>query len=91
MLDDLKALEADPSEGAPKILVVSAGTVEANKAMGLRSTVVLDQEFATGRAYGTNGTPTAVLIDEQGKVASEVAAGAPAVLALVRAGQQTEA
>jgi hypothetical protein len=29
--------------------------------------------------------------DEQGKVASEVAAGAPAVLALARAGQQTEA
>jgi methylamine dehydrogenase accessory protein MauD len=91
MLDDLKALEAEPPEGTPKILVVSAGTVEANKAMGLRSTVVLDQEFATGRAFGTNGTPTAVLIDEQGRVASEVAAGAPAVLALARAGQQTEA
>jgi peroxiredoxin len=91
MLDDLKALEAEPPEGAPKILVVSAGTVEANKAMGLRSTVVLDQEFATGRAFGTNGTPTAVLIDEQGKVASEVAAGAPAVLALARAEQRSEA
>jgi methylamine dehydrogenase accessory protein MauD len=91
MLDDLKALEADSPEGAPKILVVSAGTVEANEAMGLRSTVVLDQEFATGHAFGTNGTPTAVLIDEHGKVASEVAAGAPAVLALARAGQQSEA
>jgi methylamine dehydrogenase accessory protein MauD len=90
MLDDLKALEANPPEGAPKILVVSTGTVEANKAMGLRSTVVLDQEFATGQAFGTNGTPTAVLIDEQGKVATEVVAGAPAVLALAGA-SQTEA
>jgi hypothetical protein len=58
--------------------------------MGLRSTVVLDQEFATGQAFGTNGTPTAVLIDEQGKVATEVVAGAPAVLALAGA-SQTEA
>jgi hypothetical protein len=55
--------------------------------MGLRSTVVLDQEFATGRAFGTNGTPTAVLIDEQGKIASELAVGAPGVLALAGASQ----
>ena len=81
MLDDLKALEVNP----PKILVVSTGTVEENKALGLRSTVVLDQGFATASAFGSNGTPTAVLVDEEGKIASEVAAGAPAVLALARA------
>jgi hypothetical protein len=90
MLDDLKALEADPPEGAPRILVVSAGTVEANKAMGLRSTVVLDKNFRVGSAFGANGTPMAVLVDEEGKIASELAAGAPAVLALAGA-SQTEA
>jgi peroxiredoxin len=85
MLDDLKDWEADPPEGAPKALVVSAGTVEANKAMGLSSRVVLDQQFAAGRAFGTSGTPSAVLVDERGKIASEVAVGAPAVLALAGA------
>ena len=90
MLDDLKAREADPPEGAPRILVVSAGTVEANKAMGLPSTVVLDQGFNTGLAFGASGTPSAVLVDSGGKVASEVAVGAPAVLALAGA-SQTEA
>jgi len=90
MLDDLKSLEADPPKGAPKILVVSTGTVEANKEMGLRSTVVLDQQFAAGSAFGANGTPMAVLIDERGKIASEAVAGAPAVLALAGA-SQTEA
>lgn len=88
--NDLKSLEADPPKGAPKILVVSTGTVEANKEMGLRSTVVLDQQFAAGSVFGANGTPMAVLIDEQGRVASEVTAGAPAVLALAGA-SQTEA
>jgi peroxiredoxin len=87
ILDELKEVEANPPQGAPKLLVVSSGTVETNKAMGLSSPVVLDQGFATGSAYGTSGTPTAVLVDEKGKIASEVAAGAPAVLSLARAHQ----
>ncbi len=90
MLPDLKDWEADPPEGAPKLLVVSAGTEEANKEMGLRSPVVLDQQFAAGRAFGAAGTPSAVLVDEEGKVASEVAVGAPAVLELAGT-KQTEA
>jgi hypothetical protein len=74
----------------PQVLVVSTGTVEANKAMSLRSTVVLDQGFSTGRAFGASGTPSGVLVDSEGKVASEVAVGAPAVLTLAGA-SQTEA
>jgi peroxiredoxin len=83
MLGDLKALEKDPSRRASKILVVSAGTEEANAAMDLRSPVVLDEQFTVGRAFGAAGTPSAVLVDEGGRVASEVAVGVPAVLELV--------
>jgi len=83
MLSDLKAWERKPPKGAPQLLVVSTGTVEANKAMGLRSPVLLDQgAMSLGSTFGANGTPMAVLVDAQGKIASEVAAGAPAVLAL---------
>jgi hypothetical protein len=53
--------------------------------MGIISPVVLDQHFAVGRAFGANGTPSAVLVDEEGKVASEVAVGAQAVLELAGA------
>ena len=87
MLDDLKDFEANPPEGAPNLLVVSSGTVAENKAMGLRSTVVLDRNFGVGSAYGANGTPMAVLVDEEGRIASELAAGAPAVLALAGVAQ----
>jgi len=83
MLGDLKALEKDPSRIASKILVVSAGTEEANREMGLRSPVVLDEQFTVGRAFGAAGTPSAVLVDEGGRVGSEVAVGVPAVLELV--------
>jgi peroxiredoxin len=87
MLDDLKDFEANPPEGAPNLLVVSSGTVAENKAMGLRSTVVLDEGFSVGSAFGASGTPSAVLVDSEGKVASQVAVGAPAVLGLAGTNQ----
>jgi len=82
MLPDLREWEQNPPEEAPKLLVVSAGTEEANREQDLSSTVVLDQNFATGRAFGASGTPSAVLVDAEGKVASDIAVGAPAVLEL---------
>jgi len=87
MLEDLKAWEANPPTGAPKLLVVSTGSAEENRALGLRSPVLLDQGMSVGNKFGANGTPMAVLVDAQGNVASEVAAGGAAVLAL--AGMQT--
>jgi thiol-disulfide isomerase/thioredoxin len=85
MLPDLKAWEEDPPGDAPKLLVVSAGTEEANREQGLTSTMVLDQQFTAGRVFGATGTPSAVLVDAEGRIASEVAVGAPAVLGLAGA------
>jgi peroxiredoxin len=82
MLNDLKRWEADASPGAPRLLVVSTGSPEANRAMGLSSRVVLDEGSATMRAFAAYGTPMAVLLDADLTVASPVVAGAPAVLEL---------
>jgi hypothetical protein len=57
--------------------------------MGLASPVVLDQQFAVGRAFGARGTPSAVLVDAEGKLPSDVAVGAPAVLKLAGADRTT--
>jgi thiol-disulfide isomerase/thioredoxin len=89
MLPDLKEWEDASPEDAPRLVVVSAGSEEANKEMGLASPVLLDQNFATGRAFGASGTPSAVLVDAEGKVASEVAVGAPAVMELAGADRTT--
>ena len=77
MLPELKRWESEAPESAPRIVVVSAGTEEANREMGLASAVLLDQQFAAGRAFVASGTPSGVLVDAEGKVASEVAVGAP--------------
>jgi thiol-disulfide isomerase/thioredoxin/uncharacterized membrane protein YphA (DoxX/SURF4 family) len=89
MLPELREWEDNPPEEAPKLLIVSAGSKEANREQGLSSTVVLDQNFATGRAFGASGTPSAVLVDAQGKVASDIAVGAPAVMELAGADKST--
>ena len=90
MLPDLKAWEARSPTDAPRLLVVSTDSVADNQAMGLRSPVLLDQDgMSVGRLFGATGTPMAVLVDAEGKIASELAAGAPAVLAL--AGQDSSA
>jgi methylamine dehydrogenase accessory protein MauD len=87
MLPDLKAWEAHSSERAPQLLVVSTGSVDENRAQGLRSPVVLDEGFTVGHAFGADGTPMAVLVDSNGQIASQVVAGAAAILALARGEQ----
>jgi thiol-disulfide isomerase/thioredoxin len=87
MLDDLKAWETSRPHGAPSVLVVSSGTVEENTAMGLRSPVVLDQDFSTGTAFGADGTPMAVIIDAGGRIASDLVSGASAVMGLANSAE----
>jgi hypothetical protein len=84
MLPDLKACEADRRASDPNLVLISSGGVEDNRGMGLRSRVALDQGFRAGRLLGAPGTPTGVLIDAEGRVASTPAVGIDAVMAMCR-------
>src|SRR5215204_2207328 len=89
MLPDLKEWEMQAPKDAPRLVLVSAGSEEANKEMGLGSPVLLDQQFAVGRAFGASGTPSAVLVDAEGMIASEAAVGALAVMELAGTDKKT--
>jgi peroxiredoxin len=82
MLPDVQALETTHTANRPKLVLVSSGSVEANRAMGLGSTIVIDDGFQVGSAFGARGTPMGVLLNEDGTIASDVVAGGMAVLAL---------
>ena len=84
MLPDLRAWEDSRTEDAPELLVISTGSVESNRALQLRSTLLLDTNLIAGRALGMTGTPSALLLDAEGRVASPVARGTAAVLSLAR-------
>lgn len=85
MLDDIKRWEDNPQDGAPELLVISAGAFEENRKQGFRSRVLLDPYYAASQVFNSGGTPSAVLV-EHGRVASGVAVGAEAVLELAGAG-----
>jgi peroxiredoxin len=85
MLPDLQAWEAGRTASDPRLFLVSGGSVEANRRLNLRSPIVLDPTFSTGSAFGATGTPSGVLVDAKGLVASSVASGAQAVFALIGA------
>jgi thiol-disulfide isomerase/thioredoxin len=72
------------ANGSPRLVVVSSGDPAATKAEGFRSTVVLDKNLELGSVFGAGGTPMAVRIDADGRVASDVAAGEGAVFELLR-------
>jgi peroxiredoxin len=90
MLDDMKALERNHSAKSPRLLLVSTGSSEANEAMELQSPILLDSGFSMARVFGARGTPSAVLVDAGGRIASEVAAGRDAILALLSQQGQTQ-
>ena len=88
MLADIKDWELTRGADAPELLVISSGEVEENRKQGFRSPVLLDAVWGAGDVLGAGGTPSALLIDENGVVASEVGVGGPAVLALAGAREQ---
>jgi uncharacterized membrane protein YphA (DoxX/SURF4 family)/peroxiredoxin len=83
ILDDVRRLEVAASADAPSLLVVSSGDVATNRALGLAASIALDPGHVTRRAFGMQGTPMGVVVDSDGRFASSVAAGAPAVLELL--------
>jgi thiol-disulfide isomerase/thioredoxin len=82
MLGALKSWEAGRTHASPSLLVISTGTAAENRALNLRSHVVLDIDRRAAEVFGANGTPMGVLLDARGKLASNMAVGAAAVLEL---------
>ena len=81
MLPDIKEWEQETGLASIKLLFASAGTKEALQELGLRSTILMDDGLAAiSKAFGAPGTPSAVLVDENAMIASEIMIGADAIL-----------
>jgi peroxiredoxin len=87
MLPDLKEWEEASPKRTLGLLIISTGTIDENRTLGLRSPVLLDRDFTVGSTFGVRGTPMAILIDAEGKIASKVAAGAAAIFDLAGSNQ----
>jgi thiol-disulfide isomerase/thioredoxin len=90
MLPDLQTW-AMRNSSACDLVVVSTGSPEANLALGLPATILLDHDFALGRDFNVQGTPSAIVVASDGTVKSALAVGGNAVMALARASASSAA
>lgn len=89
--EDLLAWEATPPDGAPALVVVSSGEPVGIRAEGFASDVLHDPEWKLSAELGADGTPMALLVSADGRIASTVAGGGPAVLELLGVGKLSAA
>ncbi len=83
MLSDLREWDETKGDGDPNLVVFSDGDESEHEKFGLRSPIILERDYKTAAGFGMFGTPSAVLVNEEGKIISETAAGAPEIWALV--------
>jgi peroxiredoxin len=89
MLPALTALPADPADGRPLPVVITAGDEAANRTWvaehRVAAPVLLAGESDVATRYASHGTPTGYLIDEAGRLASGLTVGSHALLTLAGA------
>ena len=72
---------------SPRVLILATGDAEKNRQffaqLKLDCPVLLQEDGEVAKAYQAHGTPTGYLISAEGKIASELAIGAEALLALM--------
>jgi peroxiredoxin len=89
MAPELAALPVEGREGRPLPLVVTTGDAETNRRLieehSIPCPVLVQAKMEVASEYRAHGTPMGYLIDEEGRIASEMAAGAEALLALAQA------
>lgn len=83
MIDDLRQWDKSRSNGDPALLVFTDGDDDFLKGLDLTSPVVHDVGHKTSSTLGMQGTPSAVLVDEDGVIISETAMGAAEIWSLV--------
>ncbi|HEX9959656.1 MAG TPA: MauE/DoxX family redox-associated membrane protein [Pyrinomonadaceae bacterium] len=83
MLEDFREWDKTKGANEPNLLLLSRGEVEKNLELGFQSTIVLDDEREVVQKLGMEGTPSAVLVDENGKIVSQIAVGEKRIWALI--------
>jgi len=75
--EDIRRWEENPPKRAPELAIIVSGEADdvRTKATNFESLVLLDPDFEIGALFGSNGTPSAVLIDAEGRLASSLVVG----------------
>ncbi len=83
MLEDLRDWDKTKGVDEPDLLLLSEGEAEKHQSMEINSTILLDKEREVSNKFGMEGTPSAFLVNEEGRVVSEIAVGAEQIWTLL--------
>ncbi len=83
MMSEIQEWEKSRSADDPKMVIFSEGDKDFHKELGLELPVLLEKGNNTAIELGMFGTPSAVLIDEEGRIVTETAIGAGNIWALI--------
>ena len=83
MLADIKKWESRRTREDPQMVLIATGDPEPNRKYGLRSQILLDESSSVSKLFNSNGTPTGVLLDKEGRLVSETAVGSVKLFELV--------
>jgi peroxiredoxin len=85
IVPELGRWTVERSASEPKPIVIATGEIEEVRRIAdeLRASVLFDRPFDVPTTFGSRHTPSAILLDAEGRVASGLALGGHNVLALV--------
>lgn len=83
MMEEIKNWDKTKGKDDPALVLFSEGDKQAHEEFQLSSPVILDEGYKTAAGFGMFGTPSAVLVNEEGKIISETAVGAANIWSLV--------
>jgi thiol-disulfide isomerase/thioredoxin/uncharacterized membrane protein YphA (DoxX/SURF4 family) len=83
MMEELRDWDKMKGVDEPNLLLFSNGETDKNLEFDFASPILLDEKDEITKQFGKNGTPSAVLINEDGKIISETAVGANQIWALL--------
>ena len=83
MMDDIREWDAAKNGDSPNLLIFADGDKADHLELGLKSPLILDTGMNTAASFGMFSTPSAIMVDEDGKFVSETAIGAADIWALI--------
>lgn len=83
MMDDIKEWDKTRNGTEPNLVIFADGEKEEHLKLGLKAPMIADPDREIGEKFGQFGTPSAILVDENGKFVSETAIGADDIWSLI--------
>jgi len=83
MMDEIKEWDKTRNGSEPNLVIFADGVKDEHLKLGLKAPMIVDEGQDIGDMFGQFGTPSAILVDENGKFISETAIGAEDIWSLI--------